>query len=69
MNLREESLAYTVTSILSYSQAGGIIGAYMATSSEKLSRAKELLKQEFSSLVDNPLLLNFREQKLPCRSA
>ena len=40
MNLREkESLAYTVTPILSYSQAGGIIGAYMATSSDKLSES------------------------------
>ena len=56
MNLREkESLAYTVTPLLSYSQAGGIIGAYMATSSDKLIRAKELLKAEFKNLFDNPL--------------
>ena len=44
-----------MTPLLSYSQAGGIIGAYMATSSDKLIRAKELLKAEFKNLFDNPL--------------
>ena len=59
MNLREkESLAYTVTPILSYSQAGGIIGAYMATSTDKLSRAMDLLRAEFTGLKDTPLSSN-----------
>ena len=51
MNLRRRPSLHG-DPILSYSQAGGIIGAYMATSSDKLSRAMDLLKSEFLALKE-----------------
>lgn len=50
----EQSLAYTVSPMVSYGCNPGMVGAYIACSNEKTDRALEALSKELTSLISHP---------------
>ncbi len=50
----EQSLAYTVSPMVSYGCNPGMVGAYIACSQEKTDRALVALANELTSLIDHP---------------